>query len=399
MTVVMLLAFRGLSFAGTWRGDELRRLWSEAAWRMGPLKVQPMLMLTNAGYDTNVFHSPYDPVKDYTFTAGPAFNVYLKLKNRLMLTFYGSPQYVYYVETKRERTWNYYTGADVHLLFNRFLLSAGAGYSDARERWNTEIDIRPRRKEQSARTSVLWQPTKRLSFSLGARRAEYGYENIEYERFQVREQLNRTENYVNLTGYYRLTARTRLFGDVEYGYFDFESPANFRDSESYGFYGGLEFAPLGRVRGRVRLGYKYFYSLRVYGQDFVGLVGDTSVQVRFMRRLAARASYRRDVQFSLWYGNVYYLENRAGGGLSVYVHKRVRLDYDYSWGRNEYPRWTQEAMAKRLDEYTVHSVGLYFRLKQEIGIGIVASRWARDSNLDWEDDRRDFIGLNLIYDF
>jgi hypothetical protein len=54
---------------------------------------------------------------------------------------------------------------------------------------------------------------------------------------------------------------------------------------------------------------------------------------------------------------------------------------------------------KRLDIYQVHSVGIYIRLREDTAFGIIASRWARDSNLDWEDDNRDFFGFNLTYDF
>ncbi len=54
---------------------------------------------------------------------------------------------------------------------------------------------------------------------------------------------------------------------------------------------------------------------------------------------------------------------------------------------------------KRRDDYRIHSAGIYFQLKNNIGIGLVANRWNRDSNLAWEVDSRDFIGMNLTYDF
>jgi hypothetical protein len=403
----------------TWKGEELKRLWKEAAWKVGPFRVQPMIMLTNAGYDSNVYGSPYDPVKDYTFTAGPGFYVYLPLKKKMLFALYESPQYVYFFETSRERTWNNYLRGDMHFLFNKILISVGGGTSDARERWNTEIDIRPRRKEESVRGEVLWQASKKTSFSLGYRRAKYDYENLEYEMFRIGEQLNREENYTNFVAYYQLTARTRFFCDAEYGFFDFENPLNFRDSQSYGVYSGFEFSPFGKIRGRIRLGYKFFDSKSPERQDYKGIVGDTSVQVRLLRPLSVRGQYRRDVQFSLWYDNTFFLENRVGGGASLYVHKKIRLDYDYSRGRNTYPQQlrlprfagndnvnvagndnvSDDAWPKREDNYLIHSVGVYFRLKKNVGIGVTANWWHRDSNLEWENDKRMFIGVNLTYDF
>lgn len=423
--------------ATTWKGNELLRQWSEAPWRIGPFKMQPMLLLTNAGYDDNIYyHSRDNPIKDYTLTAGPAANIYLSFKRKILFMGYASPQYVYFHETKRERTWNYYGRAEINFIFNRFLLMVGASYADARERWNTEIDIRPRRRERSGRAEFFWQLGHRLSLSLGTRQSQYEYENLEYERFRIADQLNRTENYVNVATYLELTPRVRFFLDAEYGLFEFAHPASRRDSQSYALYTGLEFSPLGKIRGRLHYGYKYFDSKAPEKQDYRGLVGDTSLQVRLLRRLWVRGALRRDVRFSLWYENTYFLENIWSTGFSLYLHRKIRLDYDYTNGRNRYPQpsfptesepaylnsapcgpsppsvsflsitlphllhsFSASSPIKRRDDYQIHSVAIYYRLGKDVGLGLIFSHWSRDSNLDWEDDRRNFIGLNLTYSF
>lgn len=382
---------------------------------MGPFKLQPMLLLTNAGYDDNIYYySRGNPIRDYTFTAGPAANIYLSLKRKILFTSYASPQYVYFRETKRERTWNYYGRAEVNFIFNRFLLTAGASYSDARERWNTEIDLRPRRRERAGRAELLWQVRRRLSLSLSARQSQYEYENLEYERFRLAETLNRTENYANLATYFELTPRVRFFLDAEYGLFEFTHPASGRDSKSYALYGGFEFSPLGKIRGRLHLGYKYFDSKSPERKDYRGLVGDTGLQVRLLRKLWIRGALRRDVRFSLWYENTYFLENLWSAGFSFYLHRKIRLDYDFSDGRNRYPSpfpspqsvppysftyFSPPSPVKRLDHYQIHSAAIYYRIAKDIGFGLVFSHWTRDSNLDWEDDIRNFIGFNLTYNF
>jgi hypothetical protein len=400
LILILITAVIAVTAEGsTWRGRELRAQW-EKAWKWGPFRLQPRLVITNAGYDTNVYYgATAEPIKDYTITAGPALNVYFPVRKKLAFTAFVSPQYVYYHNTARERTWNYYGRADVNILFNKFFVRAGAGYSDARERWNTEIDIRPRRKEESVFGEVLWEMMNKTSLGVNYSRARYDYENLFFEQFNIRERLNHDEEYFDFLAYYELTSRVRLFIDYERGNFDFADPENLRDSKSDGVYAGFEFSPFGRVRGRVKLGYKSFDAIKAGWQDFKGLVGDTDVSVRLMRVLSVRGSYRRDVRFSLWYDNAYFLENRGAAGASVYFFKKIRLDYDYSVGRNTYPGGQLSSSSKREDVYIIHSAGLYFRLQENIGIGIVASRWNRDSNLDWEDDTRDFVGLNLTYDF
>ncbi|MCU0244326.1 MAG: outer membrane beta-barrel protein, partial [Acidobacteria bacterium] len=278
--------------------------------------------------------------------------------------------------------------------------------SDARERWNTEIDIRPRRKEIGYGGSLLVNLAHRTSFSVGYRTAEYDYESVVTEGgFDVRERLNRREDYANLSFFYQASSRRRFFLDLEYGVYDFESvtQAALRDSRSGAAYAGVEFSPLGRrVRGKLRIGWKAFDVRDPEGTDFAGLVGDSQLTVRLARPFAVRASYLRDVRFSLWYENPYYLESRPGAGASVYVFRFLRFDYDYSRGRSSYPT-VQEIEpgleVKRRDDIEIHSAGVYVRIYKQTALGFVASWWARDSNLDREDDKRTFFGVNLTYEF
>ena len=147
----------------------------------------------------------------------------------------------------------------------------------------------------------------------------------------------------------------------------------------------------------MKVGYKYFNSLNPLRKDYQGIVGDSTVSVRLMRPLTVRASYRRDVQFSVWFNNTYFLENTYGVGGSIYLFRNIRLDYDYYRGRNSYPE--DLGAQKRVDDYRIHAVGIYLRLRKNTAFGVIASRWVRDSTLDWANGDRNFFGFNLTYDF
>jgi hypothetical protein len=385
-------------YGKTWLGRDMEWQITNAGLNLGPFHIRTVFTLRNAGYDSNIYYGATDePVKDLTFTAGPAFYIYLPIKKKLIFSLYESPQYVYFRETQRERTWNNYFRGQVHLVFNRFVASAGVGRSEAKQRWNTETDIPVFRKEDSVQGSIFWQPASRTSFNFSYRMARYDYGESSLEAFIYAEKLNREETYFSFTAYRELSSRTRFFLDAEYGFFDFTNPATLKNSKSYGGYGGFEFSPFGKIRGRVKIGYKYFDSLWPQRKDYRGIAGDSSISVRLMKAFAARASYKRDVQFSIWYNNTYFLEDIYGTGASVYLSRNIRLDYDYNRGRNDYPQ--EFGVQKRRDDYQIHAVGVYFRLRKDTALGVIASRWVRDSNLDWEDDNRDFVGFNLTYDF
>ncbi len=278
-------------------------------------------------------------------------------------------------------------------------------YSDARERWNTEIDLRPRRKQIGYGASALVKVAWKTSFSLAYRTAKYDYESVEADGgFNVRERLNRRESYGNFSLFYQLATERRLFLDFEYGLYRFEFPtqAALGIPGACAAYAGFEFSQLGRrIRGRIRLGYKKFDVRAAEGLDFQGFVGDSQLSSGWQDPSpSGDPMYEGRAVSLLWYGNPYYVMSQSGSGGFALSVEIVRLDYDYSIGRNRYPVVGGGGPdVKRLDEYTIHSAGIYFRIMKTTALGFIASWWARESNLVTENDKRTFFGLNLTYDF
>lgn len=385
--------------AETWKARELRRSWEQAAWRFGPLRMQPVIIIKDAGYDSNIYYHP-QAVSDFWLTAGPGADAYLMFKKRLIIRIFESPQYVYFFKTERERTWNNYLNGDISLSLNRFLLTAGGAWNRARERWNTEIDIRPRRVAKKGFVSLLYQRSYRLSFEVTAARTDFQYESLEYDSVNIGERLSHLETLWSGKLYYRLNPRIQFFIEGELGQYDFKSQLSPGDSRSRAIYSGFEFSPAGRIRGRLRIGHKNFDTLEEGRPDYRGLVGDSSISWALLRPLVLRGSYRRDVNFSIWSQNPFYVGTSWSAGSSLYLfRKRIRLDYTYSQLRNDYPLGEVPGSEPRQDNYTLNSVALYIRIKKTVGLGFSGGLWTRDINvLNW-DARRKFLGLNLTYEF
>ena len=390
--------------ASTWRGEALLREAGLAPWTLGPFRLQPQIVLSDLGYDSNIYHQP-EAVGDYSFTAGPRINAFLPIKKKIVFTLSESPRYVYYFETARERAWNNFLSGRAAFLFNRFFVQVGAHADDARQRWSYEIDVRPRLKDTGYDALLVWQPTRKTAFSLGFKRSRFRYEELGDESFHFAERLNRDETAVTLAFEKRLGTRTRFFLEGEGARADFEQPGNPRDALSLAGYGGFEFSAQGRVRGRLRLGWKLFRP-RAEGQpEYEGLVGDSSVSVSLLRPLAARASYRRDVRFSVWYDRPYFIEDTAGGGISLYVfRRRIRLDYDYSQIKYDYPDVAAAdggapLSPARRDRIYMNTVGFFVRVGGNVGLGLRAGRYDRRTSAAGWKASREFVGLNLTYEF
>ncbi len=382
-------------------GYDLEQQVKAAGLALGPFRIRTVFYLTDAGYDSNVYRAPVNPIKDFSITAGPGFNVYLPIKEKIVISIYESPQYVYFMKTESERTWNNFFNGQLNFIINRFFLAIGKGYSVAREIWNTEINTRPQRKEDSSQANLQWQLTKRSSLLFRFVRAKYIYEDLSYAGSDISRQLNREENLVNIAGNYRVSYRATFFVDFEYGSFNFRNPLNPRDSRSRGIYSGFEFSPLGVFRGRINLGYKSFDVINAVIKDYRGFVGDTGISIRLLKSLTIRANYGRNVQFSAYFNNAYYLENIVGSGASLYLSKNIRWDYNYYWGRNTYPATVagQGSSQEREDRYQSQSVGIYFRIKKNAALGVMGVLRDRKSTVASENGKQTTIGANLIYDF
>lgn len=395
----MLLTLSLSLGAETWKAKEMRLAWEKAAWKIGPFRLQPAIMIKDAGYDSNIYYHP-EAVSDFWLTAGPAGNLYFLVKKRLIVHVFESPQYVFFWKTERERTWNNYFNGDVSLSFNKLLLTFGGRYNDARERWNYEIDIRPRRKERAASVSLLYQKSSKLSFEGQARRIDYDYESIEYNGHNIGERLSHRADYLSGILYYALNPRIRYFIEGELGRFDFKDPDSPGDAHSQGIYNGFDFSPSGRIRGRIKIGHKKFDTLNPELPDYRGMVGEGSVSLLFGKSLLFRTSFRRDVNFSIWSRSAYFVEKSWSAGPSFYLFRRkFRVDYTFSRVRNDYPIPEYAGADPRRDDYTLNSVAVYYRIGKTAGLGLTAGSWTRKVNVFNWDAKRKFIGLNLTYDF
>ena len=151
------------------------------------------------------------------------------------------------------------------------------------------------------------------------------------------------------------------------------------------------------------LGYKTFEPLAEGRETFSGIVGQADIDYR-LRTIRLRATYRRDSRFSFYGDNVFFIENQIGGGVSLYLTRFLRLDYDYRYGSNAYPEsfWFiggEDVLIEREDIYQTHSAGIVVRVLRDIGIGLDVNYWERTSNVyagkrDWL-----FVGGSLVYDF
>jgi hypothetical protein len=390
--------------------SEMSSIREKSTWTLGPFKINPNLRLSG-GYDNNIYGAVggTPPVADYVATVSPQFNVYLPVRNSLILSFIWAPQYVYFAETKKERALNNnYAFGFRFLVLNRFVFSAGYDYARTKDRISSEIYRRIIEQVSGYRGSISFETARGTSIGISSSLRRYRYEDVALpdSPLALSLALDREEKNTSIELYYRIFSDSSFFINLGYTSYKFTaSEARFRDSHSYQFYTGMQFPLLGRTTGTLSLGYKKFLPQENSLREYSGLVGDTSLGYR-LGRFGFRLQYSRDVPFSYEINNIYFVDNRIGAGASYYVSQSIRWDYSFYYGQGRYPEkyllqlpnGSSEEL-KRIDTYQYHSVGIVLRLIQKSGIGLRGNYVERKSNYRLFDLHDFFLEAFMTYEF
>jgi hypothetical protein len=393
----------------TWAGESLAQMVETARWKLGLLRVNGCLDIANAGYDADIYYGYLDEaVPDFTLSAGLPVQLLVPLSEKVVVDLYDFPQYLFFLDTKKERAWNNRFRGQTHLALERVYLQAGGGLSDVRNRLSPELDVPVRERTNRLDGLVLWQASRTTSLAAIYGTADHDFGDASFEGTDIARALNRKESFFDLTAYVQPRSRVRFFLDGQYGIYDFidDGEEVSRDAHSYGVLGGFDIIPrqgelvesLG-IEGSLSLGYMKFDMKDPRFIDGSGLTGAVDLSVEIRRRTSVRTHFARGYQFSVYAGASFFVTTVYGGGLTRQLSRRAFIRYDLSFGRISYPA---SALGGEVPEgffsrYTTHTVSAEVRLSRDLAMTFFATLGKRKlENSDLTGDRN-FFGINLIY--
>jgi len=378
--------------------------------RVGPLRFQPRFQIRDFGYDDNVYYARQDaPVKDYSGLFALDLRGYLLLGRSLILTVTETPEVKLYARQRDLRAFsnNISTGAKLRL-FGGLVLSGRYLYNDHFRRAYSEFERQIRDIIKGYEGTVFLETARGTSFGFVGTVEEFRYEDVgPSDSFSsLARIIDRRETSGAVELNLPVFSRSRFFTRTSYTKYDFRFPESaWRDSTATQVSTGVRFPLTGRARGALSFGFKRFTPRDRSRKGFEGLTADSNIDFR-TGRLRWHLRLRRDNRFSYWESALYYIDDEAAAGVSIYLTRFLRLDYEFSAGRLEYPEpFAVTApgggllILDRLDRTRLHSIGLTVLLVRTVGLGISYNLFDWRSNVPGFDLDRSFLGLNLTYDF
>lgn len=390
--------------------SEMEQIAQRAKLRIGPFRIYPTIQFRNIGYEYNVYGEREEdhPASDYTATISPQITFYLLSGNWLIFSFSENPEYIYYMKEKRRRAFtNSYSPGLRLLIFQRFVLSGNYQYRKTNRRATSEFDVPSNIESKEYNISFFYETARSTSFGFSWAIRKINLEDVTLPGADIYySALDREERSRFFEFYYQIFSESVFFirgGYTEYNFEHMESGS--RDSYSYQAYSGIRFPLLGRARGILSLGYKKFMPKGGGKKGFSGLVGNTGLDFR-KGRFGFRILYTRDCRLSYLANSVFFLEDRYGTGISFYLSRSLRLDYNFTYGKSNYPEVITIRMPdenhkeiKRQDTYRIHTAGFAVRIIRSTGIGGRVNLWERDSMSPEFGRNRWFVGVYVTHEF
>lgn len=308
---------------------------SDGRFRSGPLTWTPTLTLRDAGVDTNVYDEAIDPKRDTAFVVAPQVDGKISLA-AFDLRFGGGSDFVYFQRYTQERSVNVRANGRLELKGTRVRPFVGVGFVDARERVNSEIDVRARHEENDIAAGIGIQVTPRAMLEAGGQFSRARFRQGEVFRgVDLAHRLNRDNTGATVRLKYELTPLTHVVADWQASRDRFvESPAF--DADTQGGHVGVEFEPDAIIRGRATLGYT---NIKPVGALSVGYEGfTTSVDLGYVLMGRTRFDVRvaRDTSYS-FESQPYFLRTMYGAEVLQNLFGPVDVIGRGSWEKLDYP--------------------------------------------------------------
>lgn len=383
-------------------GREIEDAVEQSRWKLGPFRLTPQIQI-GAGYDSNSLSSPTSPVEDTVFRVAPGIRSVVPLGDRALIEVHEELNFVHYQDLEQLRDVFNVTRLGGAIGGKNVLFRVQDEFRKGKLRPTSELDVpvdqRSNRFDAEMRLALGW----RQELSLLYERARYRIEDSSLiDGVPVSSLLDRDEDSYLLQLSRQLTGKTDAVFEGLYQVLDYEDDDAGRDATAYGGVAGLAFSPRGNLNGLALVGFKRIVPKVQSQASYNGPVGSVDVRSRMGNRFRLRGLFSRDAEPSVLDNNWFFIENRYGGFLDIFLATKMFVRPGAVMGRNNYPRPVrftnargQEVLEPVEDRFGIYSVSVNYHLTPTLILRAGTSYLQRDSNLPSFDKDRWLLNFGI----
>jgi hypothetical protein len=368
---------------------------------MGPFVLNPRLILTNLGVDTNVFNVPDElgPQQDFTFTLTPATDIWLRMGvSWLQVTI--REDLVWYQKFETQRGAN--TALDIawRAPVGRTLMSISPRYLSTNERPGYEIDARVRRREYGVSGKVEVRTFARTFFGLTGSTLNVKYaDDAFFNGSSLKQDLNRKTVGYGVVMRHEVTPLTSLSLEASRSEDRFElNPL--RDADSTSINAGVSFDPHALVKGSASFGYRNFIPLTNELPPYKGPIGAVDLSYTLLGVTRFAVQWKRDINFSYDELQPYYLESGYIGTVTQQIFGP--FDAQVRGGVQHLAYRTRAGVPvnnDRTDDVTTYGGGIGYHFGQDARFGVNVEHQSRTSPVPVREFSALRYGISVTYGF
>lgn len=381
---------------------EVDQATEDSPWKLGPFRLTPSFRL-DGGYDSNGLSSADAPRDDVRLSVAPGLRTVAPLRRRAFLEVYEELDVVYYRKLEDLRDVFNVTRIGGAVGGNNLVFRLFDTFREEKARPTSEFDVPTRLRSNALDASVSIALGWRQELALAYQRSTSSVlDPVEVGEVPLASVLDRREDGYAVRLSRRLTGKTSA---VLEGFFivqDFQDDGRPRDNKSHGARGGFVFTPGTNVTGTVLVGFKRTIPDAGFQADFTGLVSSSDVTLELGQRLVLQGLFTRDVVPSILVNNWYFVENRYGGAVEVFLMERFSVRPRLVFGRNSYPRPEgiltpagERVVGSVVDRFETYGLSFNYYLTSVWGIGVGGDYLRRESNVRSFDKERLLMTFGL----
>ncbi len=336
----------------------------QASFHNGAFYLWSRFRIADAGFSQGAYVPTGDSEGGLSLKVEAPQRLYFVPRKKTVYSLEVVPGYAFFQEGTRQGQFDYLVRADAQFLLNHLYLDVYGLRSDQLQAHVADINrvATARDAEYGVSGEVKYSSRTSGLFTVRLRDTEYP-EN----RFQpdpvgdhiAVQVLDRREKNVRLSMLHKTFPRTSLFVAAEGSDYEFDNKASYASRRTY-VGGGLQY-DAGRTTVRLEAGPMKLDFDDSAMTDYEGFTARLAT-TRTAGRIAYHFNASRDIGFSIFVDNAFYVATQAGIGADYAANRRVTLHARSAYERDEFETPVDGKL--RTDTVSFTSVGLTYAFRR-----------------------------------